>query len=93
MPTVVSGILFWFTLKLLTDEATSALDKKTQTIVRESLDRLKATCIVIAHRLITIRNDDRIFVLHGGRVEQEGSFEELANTQGIFANLMQRQMT
>ena len=78
---------------LFFDEATSALDNKTQTIVSESLDELQVTRIVIAHRLSTIRNADRIYVLQTGRVVQQGSFEELSNGEGIFANLMQRQMT
>ncbi|HEY9767401.1 MAG TPA: NHLP bacteriocin export ABC transporter permease/ATPase subunit [Coleofasciculaceae cyanobacterium] len=78
---------------LFFDEATSALDNKTQTIVSESLDKFQVTRIVIAHRLSTIRNADRIYVLQGGRIVQQESFDELANTKGIFANLMQRQMT
>ena len=78
---------------LFFDEATSALDNKTQTIVSESLDKLQVTRIVIAHRLSTIRNADRIYVLQAGRIVQQGSFDELAHTTGIFANLMQRQMT
>lgn len=77
---------------LFFDEATSALDNKTQTIVSESLEKLKVTRIVIAHRLSTIRNADRICVLKAGRVIQQGNFNELVNTQGLFANLMQRQM-
>ena len=77
---------------LFFDEATSALDNKNQTIVSESLDKLQVTRIVIAHRLSTIRNADRICVLDEGRVMQQGSFDELVNTPGIFANLMQRQM-
>ena len=77
---------------LFFDEATSALDNKTQTIVSESLDKLQVTRIVIAHRLSTIRNADRIYVLQSGRVVQQGSFDELANTKGIFADLMQRQI-
>jgi NHLM bacteriocin system ABC transporter ATP-binding protein len=78
---------------LLFDEATSALDNKTQAIVSESLEKLQVTRLVIAHRLSTIRNAHRIYVLQAGRVVQQGSFEELADTKGIFANLMQRQMT
>ena len=77
---------------LLFDEATSALDNKTQAIVSESLDQLQVTRIVIAHRLSTIRNADRIYVLQAGRVLQQGSFAELAKSEGIFANLMRRQM-
>lgn len=77
---------------LLFDEATSALDNRTQTIVSENLEKLQVTRIVIAHRLSTIRNSDLIYVLDAGRVVQQGSFEELAKTKGVFANLIQRQM-
>ena len=77
---------------LLFDEATSALDNKTQAIVSASLDQLQATRIVIAHRLSTIRNADRIYVLQAGRIVQKGSFTELANQAGLFAQLMARQM-
>ena len=76
---------------LLFDEATSALDNKTQAIVSESLDQLKVTRIVIAHRLSTIRNADRIYVLQDGQVVQQGSFEQLANQQGVFTQLIMRQ--
>jgi ATP-binding cassette subfamily C protein len=77
---------------LLFDEATSALDNRTQAIVSESLDKLQVTRIVIAHRLSTIRNAHRIYVLQAGRIVQQGSFEELASQEGLFAQLMQRQM-
>jgi NHLM bacteriocin system ABC transporter ATP-binding protein len=77
---------------LFFDEATSALDNKTQAIVSESLEKLKVTRIAIAHRLSTIRNADRIYVLQGGRIIQEGSFDRLAKQQGLFAQLMMRQM-
>lgn len=77
---------------LLFDEATSALDNKTQAIVSESLDKLQVTRIVIAHRLSTIRNAHRIYVLQAGRVVQQGSFENLASQDGLFAQLMARQM-
>ncbi|NMG11620.1 NHLP bacteriocin export ABC transporter permease/ATPase subunit [Brasilonema sp. UFV-L1] len=76
---------------LLFDEATSALDNRTQAIVSESLNQLKVTRIVIAHRLSTIRSADCIYVLQDGRVVQQGSFERLANQQGLFAQLMMRQ--
>ncbi len=77
---------------LLFDEATSALDNRTQAIVSESLDKLQVTRLVIAHRLSTIRNAHRIYVLLAGQVVQQGSFEELASTSGLFAQLMARQM-
>jgi NHLM bacteriocin system ABC transporter ATP-binding protein len=76
---------------LLFDEATSALDNRTQAIVSQSLERLKVTRIAIAHRLSTIRNADRIYVFQSGRVVQEGSFDQLANQEGLFAQLMARQ--
>lgn len=76
---------------LLFDEATSALDNRTQAIVSQSLERLKVTRIAIAHRLSTIRNADRIYVFQNGRVVQEGSFHQLANQSGLFAQLMARQ--
>lgn len=76
---------------LLFDEATSALDNRTQAIVSASLDRLNVTRIVVAHRLSTIRNADRIYVLQDGSLVQEGRFEELANQDGLFRQLIHRQ--
>jgi NHLM bacteriocin system ABC transporter ATP-binding protein len=77
---------------LIFDEATSALDNRTQAIVTESLHRLKATRIVVAHRLSTVRHADRIYVIDQGRVVQQGSFDELVSQPGMFAHLMRRQM-
>ena len=77
---------------LLLDEATSALDNRTQAIVSESLDKLKVTRLVVAHRLSTIRNADRIYVIQAGRVVQQGNFEELAAQEGLFAQLIKRQV-
>ncbi|MUG95832.1 NHLP bacteriocin export ABC transporter permease/ATPase subunit [Scytonema sp. UIC 10036] len=77
---------------LIFDEATSALDNRTQAIVSASLDSLGVTRIVIAHRLSTIRNADRIYVIEAGQVVQQGKFEELVHQEGLFANLMARQI-
>ncbi|QDU94146.1 NHLP bacteriocin export ABC transporter permease/ATPase subunit [Lignipirellula cremea] len=77
---------------LLFDEATSALDNVTQEIVSQSLERLKATRIVVAHRLSTIVNADRIFVIQQGKVIQEGNFQDLLNQPGLFAELAKRQL-
>ena len=77
---------------LMFDEATSALDNITQRVVSESLDGLKCTRIVIAHRLSTIRQCDRILVLDGGKIVEDGNFEELLAAGGFFAELVQRQM-
>jgi NHLM bacteriocin system ABC transporter ATP-binding protein len=78
---------------LLFDEATSALDNRTQAIVSESLERLKTTRVVIAHRMSTIRHADRIYVVDGGRIVQEGSFDQLmGDEEGLFASMMARQL-
>ena len=76
---------------LMFDEATSALDNVTQQIVSESLDKLKCTRIVIAHRLSTIRQCDRIIVLDKGKIVEDGTFEELMENNGYFAELIERQ--
>ena len=76
---------------LILDEATSALDNKTQKQVSEALDRLKCTRIVIAHRLSTIRNCDRILLIDNGRIREEGTYEELIEMGGAFAQLVERQ--
>jgi NHLM bacteriocin system ABC transporter ATP-binding protein len=77
---------------LLFDEATSALDNETQARVSRSLERLKATRVVVAHRLSTVRQADRIYVLERGRVVQSGTYEELMGQGGLFAELAQRQL-
>ncbi len=77
---------------LLLDEATSALDNRTQAVVSQSLERLHVTRIVVAHRLSTIRQADRIYVLEAGRVVERGSFAELLAAGGLFARMMARQL-
>lgn len=77
---------------LIFDEATSALDNKTQAIVTESLDRLNATRIVVAHRLSTIKNCNKILVMDKGRLVESGSFDELVAKGGLFAGLVKRQV-
>ena len=76
---------------LMFDEATSALDNLTQKKVSESLDQLKCTRIVIAHRLSTIRQCDRILYLEGGRILEDGTYDELIEKGGKFAELVARQ--
>ena len=72
---------------LIFDEATSALDNRTQAIVTESLKRLKATRVLVAHRLSTLRNADRIYVIDKGRVIQEGPYYQLVKEPGLFRGL------
>ena len=76
---------------LILDEATSALDNITQKQVTNSLDNLKCTRIVIAHRLSTIRACDRILLIDGGRIAEEGNYEQLIEMGGAFAKLVERQ--
>ncbi len=76
---------------LIFDEATSALDNLTQKQVSEALTRMKCTRIVVAHRLSTIRQCNRIIVLDGGKIAEDGTYDELMARQGIFAELVSRQ--
>ena len=76
---------------LMFDEATSALDNMTQKHVADSLANLKCTRIAIAHRLSTVRECDRILVVSGGNIAEEGTYEELIAKNGIFAELVERQ--
>ena len=77
---------------LILDEATSALDNKAQARVVESLERLRVTRISVAHRLSTVETADRIFVLDEGKVVESGGFEELMAADGLFADLVRRQL-
>jgi len=69
---------------LVLDEATSALDTESEVAIQQSIDQLKGqiTIVIIAHRLSTIRNCDRVFVLHGGKIVEDGGFDELATRSG-----------
>ena len=75
------------------DEATSALDNITQKHVATSLASLGCTRVVIAHRLSTVKECDRILVMDGGRIVEEGSYEELMARKGLFYELAARQIT
>ena len=74
---------------LILDEATSALDTETERIIQQSLEELAAnrTTLVIAHRLATIRNADRLIVVGEKGIEEDGTYEELLAHNGVFANL------
>lgn len=76
---------------LMFDEATSALDNITQKKVSDALDGLKCTRIVIAHRLSTIKQCDRIIVLDGGKIAEDGTYDELLAKKGYFYELVERQ--
>lgn len=78
---------------LIFDEATSALDNVTQAIVADNLAKMHCTQIIIAHRLSTLKDADRIFVLDKGIVAEEGSYAELMAQGGLFSQLAKRQIT
>ncbi len=77
---------------LFFDEATSALDNITQKHVSDSLSFLGCTRVVIAHRLSTVKNCDRIIVMDRGKIAEEGNFEELMEKKGLFFEFAQRQV-
>ena len=74
---------------LILDEATSALDTETEMIIQQSLTELakNRTTLVIAHRLATIRNADRVIVVTRNGIEEDGTYDELVAANGVFANL------
>lgn len=78
---------------LLLDEATSALDTFTEKKIHQSVDQLKGkfTIVVIAHRLSTLLNSDRIIVLDGGKIVQTGTPQSLIEEQGNFQKMYQQQ--
>lgn len=80
---------------LLLDEATSALDTKSEAIVQDALERLSkgSTTLVIAHRLSTVRNADKIVVMDQGRVVDEGTHDALLERGGLYADLYNMQFS
>ena len=74
---------------LILDEATSALDNATEAKIQRALSALTKgrTTFVIAHRLSTVRDADQILVLKGGRLVEQGNYQELMRLNGLFAEL------
>jgi len=78
---------------LIMDEATSSIDPYTDLLIREAMKTLlkNRTAIIIAHRLSTVRSADRILVIDGGRIVEEGTHEELLRRKGLYYRLYQMQ--
>ncbi|MBR6585439.1 MAG: ABC transporter ATP-binding protein [Firmicutes bacterium] len=74
---------------LILDEATSALDSVTEAAIQKAFNKLSEgrTTLIIAHRLATIKNADRIVVIEGGRIEEEGTHQQLIGAGGMYAQL------
>jgi ABC-type multidrug transport system fused ATPase/permease subunit len=75
---------------LIMDEATSALDSETEKAIKDNIDALKGdyTILIVAHRLSTIKNADRIILLNNGEIEQEGTYQQLTETAPMFKRMV-----
>ena len=78
---------------LILDEATSNVDSRTEALLQRSIERLmkNKTCIVIAHRLSTVRNADTVIVLKEGRIVQRGTHDSLVGAPGFYHDLFYAQ--
>ena len=79
---------------IILDEATASVDVETEQQIQQAINGISGsrTIISIAHRLSTIKNCDRIIVMDGGRIGEEGTYEELMAKNGLFAELAARQI-
>ena len=77
---------------LIFDEATSALDNKNEAIIQKNIEEAfkDKTIISIAHRLTTLKNCDRILVFDKGKIVQEGVFDKLSKTDGLFKDFLRQ---
>lgn len=80
------------------DEATSALDSESEKLVQKAIENLlkakreEMTTLIIAHRLTTVKNADKIFVIESGNVVEFGAHEELMENKGIYSKMIQQSL-
>ena len=89
---LIAGALYSEPRVVMLDEATNWLDNENQAEVMCGIESLSSSKLVIAHRLSTLQEADRIYVMQRGRVVQEGTYKELIDIQGVFQDLVRRQM-
>ena len=79
---------------ILLDEATSSLDSETEEKIQSALNKLilNKTTIVIAHRLSTVLNSDKIYVVDQGKIIDSGNHKDLLSSSGVYKNLYERQI-
>ena len=81
---------------ILLDEATASLDTESEKLVQDSISKIKeeqkSTSIIVAHRLATVKNATRIYVIDKGKIVEEGIHENLVSQSGVYANLIQNQL-
>jgi len=75
---------------LILDEATSALDATTEMLIDQNLRRSGCACLIVAHRLTTIRDADEIIVMDAGKIVERGKFDELYAQRGTLFRLMEQ---